>query len=136
MDSAKIHLVVLAPSAADVESLSKLLAAASWQVHHATTLVEARELMRATEARVLVVETSFPGGSWIDALELLTKEDRQAVLVVSATHADDRLWAEAINYGAYDLIPKPYYGPEILRILRSAHIYAANQVRRPLVAAG
>ncbi len=135
MDAVRRHLVFLTSSARDVEALSRLLRTESLEVHQAATLAEAAELLRGTDAKVLVAETAFADGNWADALRLLAQEHHGAVLVVSAAHADDRLWAETINCGAYDLIPKPFYAPETCRILIGAYSYATRQESRRFAAA-
>jgi DNA-binding NtrC family response regulator len=113
-----------------------VLAAVSLQVHHACTLAEAAVLLARTKARVLLAETQFRGGNWGDALGLLVQQPTRAVLVVAASHADDRLWAETINRGAFDLIARPFYGPEVCRIVGGAYSYAVRGASRPLAAAG
>jgi DNA-binding NtrC family response regulator len=45
------------------------------------------------------------------------------MLIVTSRLADDRLWAEALNLGAYDVIAKPFDASEVVRIagLACAH---------------
>jgi DNA-binding response OmpR family regulator len=45
------------------------------------------------------------------------------MLIVTSRLADDRLWAEALNLGAYDVIAKPFEASEVVRIagLACAH---------------
>jgi len=118
------NVVFLTPFSPDAETVSRELACTSMRVHHATSLAQAENLLELTQAHVLVAETIFAGGNWEDAVELLSERHPNVALVVTAAHADERLWAEAINRGAYDLIPKPFYGPELCRILESANSYA------------
>jgi hypothetical protein len=41
-------------------------------------------------------------------------------MVVCSRLADEQLWAEVIQCGAFDLIPEPWDRNEVLRIIRSA----------------
>jgi DNA-binding response OmpR family regulator len=40
--------------------------------------------------------------------------------MVTSRLADERLWAEALNLGAYDVLAKPFDGREVIRILSLA----------------
>ncbi len=135
MEPVGVDVVFLTSSGSEAESLSGLLAPASVRVHAASSLVEAEGLMAATQARVLVAETSFRDGTWQDALQAVARGAPDAVLVVCGADADDRLWAEAINCGAFDVLVKPFHGPEVCRILTSAFAYAERRPTRPLAAA-
>jgi len=44
----------------------------------------------------------------------------QPELIVTSRLADDRLWAEALNLGAYDVLAKPFNRDEVLRSLSLA----------------
>jgi len=48
-------------------------------------------------------------------------------LVVTSRLADDRLWAEALNLGAYDVLAKPFDKTEVNRIVRSAWLRWTNR---------
>jgi len=41
-------------------------------------------------------------------------------LIVTSRLADERLWAEALNLGAYDLLARPFDAAEVLRSVRLA----------------
>ncbi len=42
------------------------------------------------------------------------------LLIVSSRLADERLWAEALNLGAYDVLAKPFDQGEVIRVIESA----------------
>jgi len=41
-------------------------------------------------------------------------------LIVTSRNADDRLWAEALNMGAYDVLSQPFERVEVARAVESA----------------
>ena len=41
-------------------------------------------------------------------------------LIVASRLADDRLWGEALNLGAWDVLAKPFDPTEVIRSLHSA----------------
>jgi DNA-binding response OmpR family regulator len=40
--------------------------------------------------------------------------------IVTSRLADERLWVEALNVGAYDVLVKPFHVAELKRVLESA----------------
>ena len=40
---------------------------------------------------------------------------RPPLQIVTSRLANDRLWAEALNLGAYDVLPRPFDPAEVLR---------------------
>ena len=46
--------------------------------------------------------------------------------------ADDRLWSEALNLGAYDVLAKPYDPDEVLRVLDLAWIRWVERSATPV----
>ena len=60
------------------------------------------------------------------------------VLIVTSRLADEYLWAEALNLGAYDVLAKPFDASEVIRVLYSAwrhwtDLRDRNPVRNPRV---
>jgi FixJ family two-component response regulator len=57
------------------------------------------------------------------------------LLVVTSKNADDALWAEALNLGAYDVLSKPFDKTEVMRIISLAWLHWKEQnirlLRRP-----
>jgi len=41
------------------------------------------------------------------------------LLIVTSRHADEYLWAEALNLGAYDVVAKPFDSHELSRVVSS-----------------
>jgi DNA-binding NtrC family response regulator len=56
----------------------------------------------------------------VDALSLAHENSPELEVIVTDPHADARLWAAALNLGAYDLLAQPFYQPEVRRILWNA----------------
>jgi len=45
------------------------------------------------------------------------------LLIVSSRLADERLWAEALNLGAWDVLAKPFDKREVIRAVTSAWLH-------------
>lgn len=79
-----------------------------------------RRLSEPLHFDLVFVDAELPDGSWRDLLQSLVDSSRPAEMVVCSRCGDERLWAEVIQCGVFDLIPEPYERQEILRIVRSA----------------
>jgi two-component system, NtrC family, response regulator PilR len=104
----------------DARQISQMLQRLPLAVDFAETLQQARAQLRKDEYDVLLTEAALPDGSWLDALHLARECPHDLQVIVTDPHADARLWAEALNLGAYDLIAQPFYEPEVRRILFNA----------------
>ncbi|MBN9662645.1 MAG: hypothetical protein J0H49_30885 [Acidobacteria bacterium] len=53
-------------------------------------------------------------------VDALASYPRPPLLIVISRLDDERLWAEALNLGVYDLLAKPLATSEVVRILNQA----------------
>jgi DNA-binding NtrC family response regulator len=89
-------------------------------VDHSDGLHPARAMLRQVDYDIILSEASLSDGSWRDVLLLAHGSGRGARVIVTDPHADARLWSEALNLGAYDVLAQPFYSPEVRRILYNA----------------
>src|ERR1039457_7733253 len=66
-------------------------------------------------------------GSWTQLLAEIRLLSVSPFLIVTSRVADDYLWAEALNLGAYDVLAKPFDRTEVTRILSSAWLHWQQQ---------
>ena len=66
----------------------------------------------------------------IDWLEYLESLPNPPLLIVTSRLADERLWAEVLNLGAWDVLAKPFDDGEVLRTVQSTllHYQSSAQV--------
>jgi hypothetical protein len=50
----------------------------------------------------------------------LQGQARPPNLIVSSRLADDRLWAEVLNLGGYDVLARPFNRVEVIRVVQAA----------------
>ena len=91
-----------------------------WKVTACSTLVSARTALRKAGVPIVVCESDLRPGTWKDVLEELRTLPDPPFLIVTSRLADERLWAEALNLGAYDVLAKPFDGTEVTRIVGMA----------------
>src|SRR4051812_39248658 len=104
----------------DARQITQMLHALPVKVDHAGSLQHARTQLWRDEYDVILTEAALPDGSGQDALRWARECPQKLELIAPAPPADARLWAEALNLGAYDLIAQPFYEPEVRRILYNA----------------
>jgi DNA-binding NtrC family response regulator len=87
-------------------------------------LAAAAQRLERDESISVVLFNIEDDTSWIfDLRELLAVRPGSRVILISRL-ADDRLWAEALEAGAYDLLLKPFDKMEISSVVRSAILQA------------
>jgi DNA-binding NtrC family response regulator len=99
----------------------------------AWTVSEGVNTIRRSQRAIAVVicEQRLPDGDWKLMLAELDKAAVRPSFVVSSRLADERLWAELLNLGAFDLLlGAPFYAEEVLRVTESAWL-ARNRAARP-----
>lgn len=102
---------------ADALRISRMVRGLHMLLDYASGVKQACQRLRSTEFSAVVTEAALPDGSWVDILNA-TREISTKVIVTDPK-ADARLWAEALNLGAYDLLSQPFYEPEVRRVLNS-----------------
>lgn len=83
-------------------------------------LPTALSALRDRQFEVIVCERDLPQGSWKDVLEQVTILSDPPSLIVTSRLADERLWAEALNLGAFDVLAKPFDRMETVRVIGAA----------------
>lgn len=69
---------------------------------------------------MVVCERDLPQGTWVDMLRHIEALPNAPSLIVASRLADDGLWAEALNLGAWDVLAKPFDHSELIRSVKSA----------------
>jgi len=114
------RILFISGRAADAEKLSQMLHALPLMLDYVASLREARTQIQKESYDLILTEAALPDGNWLDVLHLVRGCPQEIEVVITDSHADARLWSEALNRGAYDLIAQPFYEPEVRRILSNA----------------
>ena len=88
-----------------------------WPTRRTRRLREACPVMCRDLARVVLCEHTLEDGSWKDVLELAASRPYPPLVIVTARLADERLWAEVLNLGGYDVLAQPLDRNEALRTI-------------------
>jgi len=121
----------------DHSALQRLIGHSRWMMDKARSLSEARALLsQKSETSVIVCDCDGLPGAWMAILDDLLDMPAPPSLILTSRLADDRLWAEALNLGAWDVLAKPLDRSEALRSVKYAWDHwrhHAKVAREPLM---
>jgi len=92
----------------------------SWTLHQEATLAGALCALSRGSVPVVLCEQDLKPGSWHTILDQASRMHAPPFVIVTSRLADERLWAEALNLGAYDVLAKPFDEDEVVRVVGSA----------------
>ncbi len=72
---------------------------------------------------VVITERDLPDGCWTDVLDVVSARPKPPVLIVTSRLSDERLWAEVLNRGGYDVLAQPLCADEVKRVGELARDY-------------
>jgi DNA-binding NtrC family response regulator len=122
-----ITVLSVSPIQQDHDSLASLLSRDQWRIHHALSLQSASAFLRAHVVPLVICEHDLSPGTWTQLLEEIRLLSTPPCLIVTSRVADDYVWAEALNLGAYDVLARPFDLAEVTRILSSAWLHWQQQ---------
>ncbi len=119
-DPTQIVSVLLAsPNSADHRFFQSLFDHSNWKLFHCYTLDETINLLRETLIPVVVADEG-QRDSWKKILDTTERLRPSPRLIVIPHCVDRQLWAEVLNLGGFDLLPRPWDGGELSRLLSHA----------------
>jgi DNA-binding NtrC family response regulator len=130
-----ITLLFVTTSHEDYARLSGILADCfgrlefQWKLQSCGSLGSALRLMRDQRVPMVLCEEKMGGESWKDLLEKSAEFPHGPSVIVTSRTADEHLWSEALNRGAYDVLSMPFHTEEVERVLHSAWAHWKDRTR-------
>jgi DNA-binding NtrC family response regulator len=100
--------------------LQDVFRGAGWLLFEAGERRQALQSVLENAIQVVIAERDVPSWHWQQILDDLRLLSCPPQLIVAARHADERLWAEALNVGAYDVLALPFDRSEVERVVDGA----------------
>ncbi len=117
----RVTVVAVLSDDQDRQALQGIFAHSNWELRITPTLATATRLLHRSSAGILIVGEPLPEtGSWREALEFTRGIENHPLVIVASRLADERLWAEVLNIGAYDVLATPFDPPEVYRVVSFA----------------
>jgi DNA-binding response OmpR family regulator len=127
-----LTILSVSPLEEDHVSLQTIIGHSTWMMFQARDLASALALLRQYEISVVICERDLLPETWIDVLEHLKSLPKAPSLIVASKLAGERLWAEALNLGAWDVLVKPFDRIELIRSVKSAWDHWNKQTHAPV----
>jgi len=101
-------MLIISPEESDHRAVREAFRGTPWTLHYSYTWDEAQECLEETPVSVVLCDAELPDATWRSVLKGLVHVSGSPVLVVASRLADERFWAEVLNFGGYDVILKPF----------------------------
>ena len=121
-----LGILCVEPDARDREAFRDLYHRVAWpgdcrrRLTMRPCVQSAIPVLRSHEVGVVLCESQTATGSWRELLELTELLVEPPLLIVTSRIADECLWAEALNLGAWVVLAKPYDPGEVERVVALA----------------
>lgn len=126
-----VSVLCVSPLAEDYFSMQAVFNHSNWELHRTDSVASALAVVRRQDIGVVMCERDLSPGTWIDMLEELRLLRNAPPLIVTSRVADEKLWAEALNLGAYDVLAKPFQRQELVRSVSLAWLHWQHQLEVP-----
>jgi DNA-binding NtrC family response regulator len=118
--SAMGAVLSISPIEDDHNCLEQILSEFRWTLHRALTLPSAIAFLAENRAPVVICERDLAPGTWKDMLDGAIILPQPPCVIVTSRLADECLWEEALQTGAYDVLAKPFVREEVIRLVSLA----------------
>jgi len=126
-------ILVINPMALPGATLVDILRQANFSVVKSTNLRQAFARLNESAVSVVICESELSDGTWKDAWAHLNEYLPPPSLIVTSHCSDERLWAEVLNLGGFDVLAQPFDLDEVTRVV-SAAVRANSPTARRLAA--
>jgi len=91
-----------------------------FEVMTADNVEGALRVLEGARIPVVLCERELGKDTWKTLLARVAQLEETPFLIVASRSADEFLWAEALNLGAYDVLARPFEASEVMRTLSLA----------------
>ena len=131
--SVQLSGLAISPSVTDISFLKNRFRDAKWTLYTAYTYRESMDELRWNRMPVVLCASKLPDGDWKDVLSQLAPMPDRPRLIVFSRNADESLWGEVLNAGAFDLLATPFKNEELIFTIGSAWLdWKGEQECHPL----
>jgi DNA-binding response OmpR family regulator len=140
-----VPILAVGGTEADQKALSEILTRSAahlcpgskWSLQTSPNLTSALSTLRQQPVPIVICESDLGAASWRELWAQVAQLPDPPFLIVTSRLADEYLWAEALNLGAYDVLAKPFHPAEVIRSVSQAWLHrSSRRTSRPMAAVG
>jgi DNA-binding NtrC family response regulator len=124
-----VNVLHVCPIDADHLSLEAIVSHSTWKLFKSCDLKSALTLLQQRDIAVVLCDRELLPEKYGDVLEHINAMPSPPSLIVASRLADERLWAEALNLGAWDVLSKPFDRSEVIRTVKSGWQHWYDQIQ-------
>jgi DNA-binding response OmpR family regulator len=118
--AARAEILLCTKDPRDRDLFESLAGGAAWRIHHAPEFADAVSTLARRAISAVVCDADQGGELWRRLLSVTDGGASRPRVIVLSRLPHERLWAEVLNLGAYDLLMKPLDPAEARRVLMMA----------------
>ena len=130
IDSYSVTGLAISPVEGDLGFLRRLFDDARWKLFTAHSYHEAMTQLSHHRMPLILCDCQLPDGKWTDVLSQLAPMPERPRLIVMSPYADEKLCAEVVRMGGFDLVSIPLKEIEVGCAIGSAWIDWNNEQQR------
>ncbi len=120
MKNENAHILIVDDELSMRELLDVMLTRLGYRVSFAENGKRAVAMITAAHYDLLLCDIRLGDITGLDVLKAAKKEDPETVVIMISAYATTETAVEAMNYGAYDYVPKPFDKDELLLTIAKA----------------
>jgi len=115
-----VNALLVGGSREDYQALKRICAVEGWRMRRVATTGEAIKRANEGSTSMILTEPEAPDGTWRVLVDRFAGRKGAPRVIVCSRLADDRLWAEVLNLGAFDLLNMPFQEKEVRHVIGHA----------------
>ena len=128
--NAVIGVLAICSQSGQISALTRILRHTSWTLETASCLSSAESALRLASPQVVLCDEKLIDGDWLDVLHLAHAINPAPEVVVMSPTADDRLWADALQQGVWDVLMDLQSQRDVVRTIHLAWEHWMDNARR------
>lgn len=116
-------IVAMVANGEDRQVLIDISAQQGFQVHFAESPEKALDGIERLRAPAALVDRNWPGSDWRTVVEELSLSPGRPCVILMSGVLDERLWAEVVGRGGYEILAKPLQAEQVVRVIKLALSY-------------
>jgi DNA-binding response OmpR family regulator len=133
--AAGVNVLIISSADRHLADLQSVFRSCEWKMRCVPSLRDGVSALPSMAPVVVICDDQLEDGDWKLAVNAIAKAECPPPLIVTSRIADNHMWAEVLNLGAWDLLAKPYVPSEVIYVVGSAWrraLLPLTACRRPM----